>query len=251
MTEKSSVLRPIDDEARALARSLLRATPTAALATRDPLDAGPFASLVTVATDLDGSPLILVSELSTHTRGLRSDPRCSLLLARLGSGDPLAHPRLSLMAAAEFLERDSPAGQRARRRFLARHAKAALYADFGDFLFVRLRPLRASLNGGFGRAYEMAPEDFMASVPIPEAFAALEQDALAHMNADHPDAVARMAQNLLKCPAGPWRLSGLDPDGADLVEGQQVARLVFDAPALDAQAVHRTLLGLAQRSRTA
>ena len=45
----------------------------------------PFASLVTVlATDPDGSPLLLVSQLSAHTRHLDKDVRCSLLLAETG-----------------------------------------------------------------------------------------------------------------------------------------------------------------------
>ncbi|MEZ5652187.1 MAG: DUF2470 domain-containing protein [Burkholderiaceae bacterium] len=249
MAEKPSVLRPIDDEARALARGLLRSTPTAALATRDPSDGGPFGSLVTVATDIDGAPLILVSELSTHTLGLRADPRCSLLLSRPGAGDPLAHPRLTLIAQARFLDRATDDGARARRRFLARHAKASLYADFGDFHFVRLTPMRASLNGGFGRAYEMMPVDFMCAVPIPENFARLEADAVAHMNDDHPQTVERYAQNLLEREAGAWRLSGLDPEGADLVDGQKVARLAFDAPVTDGESLHATLMTLARRSQ--
>lgn len=249
MAENSSVLRPVDDDARALARTLVRATPTAALSTLDPADGAPMGSLVTVATDFDGAPIILVSNLSLHTQALRADPRCSLLLSRTGAGDPLAHPRLTLVAHAEFLERDGEAGRIARRRFLARHAKAALYADFGDFNFVRLRPMRASLNGGFGRAYEMQAADVGCSVPVPADFAALEAGAVAHMNDDHPDAVQRYATALLGREPGEWRLSGVDPDGADLVLGQGVARLPFDTPATDAQAVHTTLVALARRAR--
>lgn len=251
MPENKTVLRPIDDEARALARSLVRTTPTASLSTLDPVDGVPFGSLVTVATDLDGSPLLLVSELSSHTQGLRGDARCSLLLARPGAGDPLAHPRLTLIAHAEFLTRDSEDGVRARRRFLGRHAKAALYADFGDFHFVRLRPQRASLNGGFGKAYELQPSDFMGRTPIPDAFDRLEADAVAHMNDDHPEVAGRLATTLLGREPGDWRLSGLDPDGVDLVDGQKVARLDVDEPMLDSQAVHGVLVGLARRSRRA
>jgi putative heme iron utilization protein len=249
MPENKSVLRPIDDDARALARSLVRATPTASLATLDPLDGVPFGSLVTVATDLDASPLLLVSELSSHTQGLRADARCSLLLTRPGAGDPLAHPRLTLIARAEFLDRESEDGIRARRRFLGRHAKAALYADFGDFHFVRLRPQRASLNGGFGRAYEMQPSDFMGRTPVPEGFAALEAEAVAHMNDHHPEAALHYATSLLRREPGDWRLSGIDPDGVDLVDGQRVARLDVDEPMVDAQTVHGRLVALARRGR--
>ena len=70
---------PSDPDFRPLAEAkrLLRQTRAGTLAT---LAAGgdPFASLVTLATDHDGSPLFLVSQLSHHTRHLDKDGRCSL-----------------------------------------------------------------------------------------------------------------------------------------------------------------------------
>ena len=60
-------------------------------------DGTPFASLVTIATDADGTPLMLLSRLSAHTRNLLADPRCSLLFSQGGKGDPLAHPRLTVV----------------------------------------------------------------------------------------------------------------------------------------------------------
>src|ERR1700758_794541 len=86
-----------DFDPKAVAKSLLRATRAGALATIDRNTAHPFASLVNVATDVDGSPLILVSRLSTHTANIAGDPRASILLASAGKGDPLAHPRLTLI----------------------------------------------------------------------------------------------------------------------------------------------------------
>ena len=75
-------------------KRILRATRAGTLATVN-ATGDPFASLVTVATNPDGSPLILVSQLSAHTRHMDKDPRVSLLLAETGQGDPLAHPRLT------------------------------------------------------------------------------------------------------------------------------------------------------------
>ena len=71
-----------------------------------------------------------------------------------GRGDPLAHPRLTLAARAE------PADKAAlREALLARHPKAALYFDFADFALLRLAPSGAFLNGGFGKAFRLSPED--------------------------------------------------------------------------------------------
>jgi putative heme iron utilization protein len=49
-----------------------------------------------------------------------------------------------------------------RAHWLKGHPKAALYIDFADFAFVRLTPESALLNGGFGRAFRLSPEDLRA-----------------------------------------------------------------------------------------
>src|SRR4030081_3539969 len=94
-------------EPKALARSLLRATRAGTLATLDRNTGHPFASLVNVATDTDGSPLILTSRLSTHTANLEQDGRSSILLTEAGKGDPLAHPRLTVLGVFARIERES------------------------------------------------------------------------------------------------------------------------------------------------
>ena len=61
-------------DAVGIAKSLLRAIRAGALATLDRAGGFPFASLVTVATDHDGSPLLLTSRLlSVHTQNLEQD----------------------------------------------------------------------------------------------------------------------------------------------------------------------------------
>ena len=99
--DQPSPLRETDDDARKLARVLLRSARYAAIAVIDPETGFPFASRVLVATDIDGTPVILVSQLSAHTRALASDPRASLLTGEPGKGDPLAYPRLTTQCRAE------------------------------------------------------------------------------------------------------------------------------------------------------
>jgi len=241
-------IRPTDASARGLARGLLRTARSASLAT---LTSGghPFASLTSVATDMDGTPLILVSSLSGHTGNLGADPRCSLLIAPGGKGDPLAHARITLIATAEPLTRDSDIGKRARRRFLARQPKASLYVDFPDFSFFALRLQRASLNGGFGRAYELAAGDVLSDCTQAQALLDGEDDAISHMNEDHADVIGLYATALLGAEPGPWRLSGIDPDGADLMLGDQALRLTFDEPVTSPEALRRTLAALAKTAR--
>jgi heme iron utilization protein len=84
-----------------------------------------------------------------------------LMLGEPGpKGDPLTHPRLMLRARASFADAaDRPV---LRDLWLATHPKAKLYVDFTDFAFVRLLPLGALLNGGFGKARIIEPQDLLA-----------------------------------------------------------------------------------------
>lgn len=246
---KTDPIRPTDDEARATAKTLLRTARSGSLATIEARTGHPFASLVSVATDADGTPLILVSRLSGHTANLAGDRRASLLLARPGKGDPLALPRITLILAARPIAREGAEGRRARRRFLARHPKAELYVDFPDFGFVALEMLRASLNAGFGKAYELALSDLRTEVADAADLIAAEAGALAHMNAGHGEAVRLYATRLLNEAEGAWRLTGLDPDGCDLALGERTARLAFPSRVTSAEALRQVLVDLARQAR--
>lgn len=238
-----------DFNSRSIAKALLRATRAGALATIDRHSGHPFGSLVNVATDADGSPLILVSRLSTHTANLEMDGRASLLLASVGKGDPLAHPRLTLLGTFMQIGRDDRQEPRARRRFLARHPKSELYAGFGDFSFWRLAVVSAHLNAGFGRAADLKAADVITDVAAAEDLIETEADAVAHMNADHSAAVRLYAIELLGAEDGPWRLTGLDPEGLDLALGDATLRLPFPERVGTAAQLRKVVVDLAAKAR--
>lgn len=160
MPDVPSPIRPTDAEARALARALIVEARHGALGVSDPDTAAPFVSRVAVMGRQDGSVVLFVSALSHHTRSLRVNPACSLLLGEPGpKGDALTHPRLTLLAHAAFVARESPEHAALRADWLQRHPKARIYADLADFAFARLAPTGAHLNGGFGRAFVLTPAD--------------------------------------------------------------------------------------------
>jgi heme iron utilization protein len=239
-----------DFDPKTVAKGLLRATRAGALATIDRNTGHPFASLVNVATDVDGAPLILVSRLSTHTANLEVDGRASLLLAATGKGDPLAHPRLTLLGSFKQIARDGPDAPRIRRRFLARHPKSELYAGFGDFSFWRLQAVSAHLNGGFARAADLKAADVMTDIGGAENLIEAEAGAVSHMNDDHAEAVRLYATKLLGAEDGAWRLSGLDPDGLDLARGDLTLRLPFAQRITNAEQLRKAVVDLAAKART-
>ena len=242
---------PADFDPAAVAKTLLRAKRSGTLGTLGRNTGHPFASLVNMATDLDGSPVILTSRLSTHTANLEADPRASVLLAETGRGDPLAYPRLTVLGAFARLERDGADDARVRRRFLARHPKAELYADFGDFAFWRMGVASAHLNGGFARAADLKATDVLTDLSGADDLIAAEAGAVAHMNQDHADALVLYATKLLGEDDGPWRVTGLDPDGADLAAGDRTARLPFQERVTSGGQLRQVLVALAKQARSA
>lgn len=247
--DRPEVIRPTDDEARLLSQRLVRMARFGALGVLDPADGMPFVSRVGLATEMDGTPVMLVSRLSQHTSAVAADPRCSLLVGEPGKGDPLAHPRLTIVARAERIDPADPSHAAIRRRYLLRHPKAKLYVDFPDFAFFRLVPGRASLNGGFGKAYHLTSADLLLSGPVVAELGAAEAGAVDHMNEDHLDAIALYGDKLARAGSGNWRLSSLDPAGLDLVDGDKVARLDFDPPLASAGELRGRLVALAKQAR--
>ena len=240
---------PADFDPKALAKTLLRGIRAGTLGTLDRNTGHPFASLVNVATDVDGAPLILTSRLSTHTANLEADGRASVLLAETGKGDPLAHPRLTVLGRFAPVAKGGADEARVRRRFLARHPKSELYAGFGDFSFWRMDAVSAHLNGGFARAADLKASDVLTDISDADDLVAAEEGAIAHMNQDHADAIELYAVDLLGEAEGPWKISGLDPDGVDLIAGDRIARLPFKERVTSASALRAALVTLAKEAR--
>jgi heme iron utilization protein len=238
-------IEPSDSfDAAGLAKTLLRKIRAGALATLDREGGFPFASLVSVATDPAGDPLLLTSRLASHTLNLEADPRASLLLAERGKGDPLAHPRLTVIGRAE-----RASDNRARDRFLARHPKARLYADFADFSFWRLRIGSAHLNGGFARAASLTAGELRTDVSGAGELLEAESGAVEHLNEEETATIALYATRLAGEPPGDWRASGIDPDGLDLIAGDRTARLGFPQPVRSPAELRGVLKALTDQSR--
>ena len=186
----------------------------------------PYASLITVATEASGAPVFLISRLAQHTKNLAQDPRASILFDGTGAaGDPLQGARVTLYGKAEKTGEEA-----ARRRFLARHPEAAFYADFPDFAFWRLEVEGAHYIGGFGRIVDLSPAELLVPTEGAEELLAAEPGIIEHMNEDHADAVRLYATRLAGAPEGFWRMSGIDPEGCDLIFEGDARRIRFRAP---------------------
>lgn len=205
----------------------------------------PYASLITVATDAAGAPIFLISALAKHTQNLAADPRASILFDGTGAaGDPLQGARVTLFGAAE--RTDDAA---VRRRFLARHPEAAFYAGFPDFSFWRLKVEGGHYIGGFGRIVDLSSDELLIDVEGAAELLEAEPGIVEHMNHDHADAVRLYATRLAHGPEGFWRMSGIDPEGCDLLFEGDARRVAFGAPIRTPAEARKELVRLAQEAR--
>lgn len=242
---------PVDNPAAAsgepakAARHLLRTALKASLGTIDRESGHPYASLVLVATEPNGTPLLLISRLALHTRNLEADARASLLIDGTdGIADPLTGGRVTLIGEAR--RHQSPT---ALARFLARHPAARTYAGFPDFAVYALEFSRAHYIGGFGRIVDLGPAELLADLTDAAALVAAEASIVEHMNADHADAVALYATRLAQAPAGDWRMIGIDPAGIDLSHCNKAARVEFAEPVRTPGEARKALVDMVAQAR--
>ncbi len=227
------------------ARALIRAADRVSLATALADGGWPYASLALAACDHDGTPILLLSDLADHSRNIARDARVSLLYdGTAGLAEPLAGPRLTVLGRAQ--RSDAP---QARARYLARHASAAQYADFADFAFYRVAVERAHLVAGFGQIEWIEAKDLLYDVSGAAALGPAEAGILAHMNADHAEALDLYARVLIGRAGEGWRMTGIDPEGCDLAREGAVARLDFAVEAADAKAARAELVRLVGEAR--
>jgi putative heme iron utilization protein len=232
------------------ARTLAALIPTGTLCTLALEPEGyPYGSFVTVAFD-EGNPIFLISALAEHTRNLERDPRASLLVAESGADDPLANGRVTMLGPCTRVEGD---GGSARAAFLCAHPNAAYYVDFRDFAFWTLRVNAARYIGGYGRMSWIAKGDWHAARPDPLAPHAA--GAIAHMNADHADAMVLCCKAFSKATdITAATMTGVDRYGFEMsaktLEGRRPVRVAFARPVETSDELRAALVAMVKDARS-
>ena len=231
---------------RVTAKKLLREGRSGALATLMQGSGDPYCSLVNVATEADGSPLLLISTLAVHTRNILADPRVSLMIDERKQGDPLEGARIMLLGTPEPI-----ADNDIRRRYLVRQPEAEMYVGFTDFSFYRMALKGAHLVAGFGRIVDLKPEDVLTPTDDAAELIAAEPEIVAHMNEDHAEACRLYATKLLGAADGAWRCVGCDPEGMELQLERTALRLAFPQRVRAPGVLRQVLKQLAEQARAA
>jgi len=237
------------------ARTLVSQARTATLSTiaRDP--AGfPYGSLVTVAIDDVGRPVMLLSTLAEHTANLQACPDASVLVSEPHEHhpQPLALGRVALMGKCKVVSDDDKLAVRAL--FLERHPTASYYVDFSDFSFYRLEVVALRYVGGFGRMSWVTADGYRGAEVDP--FAKSGAGILKHMNEDHADAVLAYATKLCGVTdATEATMTIIDRYGFELSAktpaGNRTKRMAFEEPLSTSDQVRKKMIELLGRARAA
>jgi len=242
------------------ARTLAEAARHATLSTIGArLDGAPHGSLVLFCMDNAARPILLLSDLATHTKNLERDGRCSLLLTESGPSDDdagemagtlLSRPRLTLVGTASRAPEDAqrPLGE----VFVEHHPSAEVYAEFGDFAIWRVEVEAVRWIAGFGSMSWVTADDWQSAAPDPIAPHAA--GIIEHMNDDHADAMLAYARAFASAPdTSEARMTGVDRLGFDMEletgSGPRRARLAFEPPVESPKDVRRALVRMVGAAR--
>ncbi|HMQ13431.1 MAG TPA: pyridoxamine 5'-phosphate oxidase family protein, partial [Candidatus Competibacter phosphatis] len=101
--------------------------------------------------------LLHLSTLSAHTRNLLAHPRAGLTISEpeRDDEDPQTLARVTIQGEIATIPRDCPDYQSAALRYQERLPASVPRFAFGDFLLLRLIPVRVRFIGGFARAYTL------------------------------------------------------------------------------------------------
>ena len=232
------------------ARTLVARISTGTLCTLalDP-EGYPYGSFVTVAFD-SGNPIFLISALAEHTRNLERDSRASLLVAEGGAADPLANGRVTLLGLCRRVEGE---GGSARTAFFAAHPNSSYYADFSDFSFWKLKVDHVRYIGGYGRMSWISKADWEAAEPDP--LSASAAGMIAHMNADHADAMVLYCKAFSRATElTSASMTGVDRYGFDMSamtpKGPRPVRVAFGNPVSTPEEVRAALISMLKDARS-
>jgi hypothetical protein len=191
-------------------------------------DGFPFGSLMPYAVDPVGRPVFLISSMAMHTQNLLADPRASLFVAQAAAdGDPLGAARATLIGQAKPVPESDLSS--AREVYIASHENSKYWVDFNDFSFFRLELADIYYVGGFGVMGWVEERDYRQASPDP--LAGESSAIIAHMNADHVDAMVLLARTHAGIEATDAAMSAVDRLGFHLrlktAEGMKGVRINY------------------------
>ena len=228
------------------ARLIVRSHAVGALSTlSQSLPGFPFGSVATYVLDHQAAPVFLLSDLAQHSHNIQHDAKSSLLVLESGAeAGVLARGRVTLVGETHCFEPD----EQLRERYLRYFPDTAAFMQTHDFRFYRMDVSRVRFIGGFGRIHWI--EGTVYRAPVAHGLDIAEAEAVAHMNADHQQALQDYCRFHHGIEAqGEVSLLGIDAQGFDLLCAERRLRIQFPGIIQSAGELRSVLVGMAKTAR--
>jgi len=233
-------MQTTDDDPAYAARQLWAGAFRAVLSTHSLDEEGyPFGSVVPYVLDDTGSPLLLLSHLSQHTRNIDAESRCGFLVTESGYGDVQQLARLSALGDTRTVD----VGDGAVRYFACFPQTRDYFEQLG-FRFYRFEASRFHWNGGFATARWFGRDRILRHNPFEPG---VEQRIISHMNQDHADTLRTYLERQSgMAPDADVVMVGIDAEGIDLRCGDRLQRLPLPRAVTTADEARAALVDMAQ-----
>jgi putative heme iron utilization protein len=229
---------------RVEARQLLLQSYQGVLSTHSQYMVGyPFGSVVPFCLDGDGHAIVLISDLAQHTKNVKADAHCSLLV--LGEGDDVqVAARLTIMADAQLVA--STDINAIAQRYYRYFPQSCDFHRIHDFSFWRLTAVKYRYIGGFGRIHWAEP-----SVLVNPFFGDTEADMVQHMNEDHADTLPLYCQQaqVFVPERAALTMVGIDSEGFHVRVADKIVYIAFPHTVHTAQHVREVLVTMLKAAR--
>ena len=195
----------------------------------------PYVTFVMTAFDHDGSPLLLLSDLSEHTKNLKSNDMVSILFfeenrdeesfpifeSNESYEDPMSRPRLTVIGRLKKSKKIEH-----KERFISRHSVSKLYSNFADMNLYKLEISGGHLTGGFAKVKWFNKDEL--TIKGFSGFSEDEIDIVKHMNEQHKESIKQYSKFFLDASNFEnYNIVGIDPEGFDLRYNDKLKRISF------------------------
>jgi len=148
----------------------------------------PFGSITPFLMTESGDIVIYASDIAQHARNMKSNDKVSLFVHDSGQKDSQASARVTIVGNAISDGVDT----KLQAQYFALFPQAKAYVKAHDFRFYLLKTHKVRYIGGFGEIYWFSQTEFSDALsPILGS----TESAIAHMHADHADALAQIVTN--------------------------------------------------------
>lgn len=195
--------------------------------TAEDIEGAPFGSFVDYVLDDEGSPILLMNEMSMHTMNIVNNPTNPVTLFAQFSGKQSAAASdapqgqdVSRCSITGIVEKIDPATAEdidtIRMRYSITHAYADQVMESPKFAFYRIKPIKVYFVGGFGVLAKWVPVDDY-KVAASDILATEAGSIVAKLNKEHADDLELTATHLLGCEEIEMiRVTSVDRLGMDI-----------------------------------